>query len=218
MRKRLSVTALILAVLMIALCCAACGGEKTIIGTWRYTVDFEEIVRAKTPLDTLSGDELTYAEKMLEIYKDVTGVVVMEFKEDGTYSISADQETMASALEDLKANLSDILPDLIGILGQDMSEFEAQIQANGYTIEMYIDALFSQLDLNSLTENLSSSGRYRLDGDKLYTSDQDGTIDESHYLIIELSGSKLKITEAVGSDSGDSMLAGIYLPMELTRA
>ena len=88
----------------------------------------------------------------------------------------------------------------------------------GYTMDAYIDTMFSQMNLNSIAEGVLSSGKYRFDGEKFYPSDDSGAIDESHYLIIDISGNTLTITDAVGLNDSGSMFASQAFPIEFARA
>lgn len=245
MKKLLSVAALLMAVLMIAMCCAACGDDKntdptsaatqagadvttpaedvtpgSIVGTWKLSLDFDKIIEAtkEEALASVDDQQKEFMEEMFKCFNGVSMTMVMEYKEDGTYQSYVDETSAEAAFALIKENLKGLLPSMFEALGVSAEEMESQLTAAGYTMDSYVDLVFDQMDTSGLTDDMVTEGVYRLDGNKLYASGSDGEIDENSYAVVELSAGTLKVTEIVGQDSDNALFNEAFLPLVFTKA
>ena len=228
MKKTISAASLLLAVLMIAMCCVGCGDSKSdssadtgsIVGKWSYTLDYDTI------LDTAMGQTLAdaddqqkaYMESLLEAFEGVSLTLWMDFKADGTYSLSADEAELTSAMDSVKAKLKEKLPEMLAALGMSSEDMESQLSQAGYTMDSYVDLLLSQMDTTSMIEQMKKGGVYLLEGDKLYvSSDDNNEIDKTSYVVVSISGSTMKVTEVVSDDDSSTAFPKELLPLTLTK-
>lgn len=239
MKKFLSAAALLLAVLMIAMSCVACGENKadtpaadtdataavatqapaedptpaSIVGKWKYDFSFDVLLDAvkDEALEGATGSQKEFMEIMFTAFNGVSMTMIMEFDANGTVKTSADKDSVDAAFAKIKENLKALMPDMFAALGVSSSDIDSQLAAAGYTMDQYVDLLFSQMDTASLTDQMSSEDQYRLDGDKLYGSDDDS------YVTVEITATTLKITGLVGDDGSNPIFTEKFLPMVLTR-
>lgn len=195
MKKSLSIVSLLLAVIMIAMCCVGCGDSKksegnTIVGTWTTELDFDKL------MSTMSGGAGAM-QQMVEMMKDAFSGVKLKlnltFNEDGTCVAAADKDSVEAASEKIRSGLVDTL-SAMG-LPQDQ-----------------VDTVLDSIDLSSMVNG--STKKYETDGNKLYIYDDETGKDEKNYVEYELSSSELKVTKISGEV--EEIPEGI-LPLVLTR-
>ena len=227
MKRFAKVVSLIL-VLCFVFSLAACGKQAAKIdGKWKYTADFEKILKAAKDSDELKESE--EAQKALsvldgpvgDLLKKLKPSVFVELKEDNTMVGSVDNDSLKSSLETLKAGLPDVLPAVMAIL-MDVSEEKAkeQIEDSGMSMEEMTETLMAQFNVDDMlkeatTENLE--GTYRFEDGKLYFAEKGEKIDTSKYLEVELSSDTLKITGIKGLEEKDEKEVQAILPIELER-
>ena len=147
MKKSLSIVSLLLAVIMIAMCCVGCGDSdskksegNTIVGTWTTELDFDKL------MSSMSGDAGAM-QQMVDMMKDaLSGIklkVNLTFNADGTCVAAADKDSAEAASEKLRSGLVDTL-SAMG-LPQDQ-----------------IDTVLNSMDLSSMING--STKKYETDG------------------------------------------------------
>ena len=192
MKKTLSVVALLLAVVMIAMCCVACGEEKeaTIIGKWTTEIEFDKYMDAMPGMVAEAGE---MGEALKEGLAGVSLKMLITFNEDGTFVLAGDKDSAEAASDKIKTALTSALG------------------AMGLSEEM-ISLVAYQFDISSMVDG--QKGKYEIDGSKLYLYTEDEPKDDSKYLEFELSSSELKVTKVVGEvESVPEKL----LPLVLTK-
>lgn len=231
MKRALSIVALLLAVVMIAMCCVGCGDEKKddskdgnkgiipaveteepteaptealgIVGKWCYTMQFSDVISAaKEQIMGQAGDQMRgFYEEYFKAFDGVSIDLYMEFGNNSEFTGRIDSSTVDAAIAQIRANIKDRLPAMVESLGVSMDVYEAGLAQQGYTVDDFIDQMIEGMDFENSLK-LDSTGQYRLDGDRLYTAGANGGIDESTYAVVEISYDKLLITDIVG-DSTD---------------
>ena len=207
MKKCLSMIALLLAVVMIAMCCAACGDDKktddasggsnnaSIIGKWATTIDFD-----KLPSSALGQDgETVMTEEMLKSFEGVKVNMTISFNEDGTTLVSMAEESAKTVLEIVKKLMVEAMTP--ALIAQGVAEDQ---------VEAYVQNAMSDINVNTLTGG--QSGKYELDGSKLYIFDDKK--DQNEYMEIEVSSSEIKVTNVVGDGK---YVNSAMLPLTLTK-
>lgn len=192
MKKTLSVVALLLAVVMIAMCCVACGDDKdaAVVGKWTTEIEFDKYMDSMPGMGEEAGE---MGDVLKETLSGVTVKLYVTLNEDGTALISADKDSAEAASDKIKNALTSALA------------------AMGMPQEM-IDSTASMFDISSMVDG--QKGKYEVDGNKLYVYEEDGQKDDSRYLEFEVSSSELKITKVVGVDE---QIPENLLPLVLTK-
>lgn len=193
--------ALVLALVMM-LSLTACGGEqKKLVGTWEGTLDlapaYNEAMSAEVVVDQyLTIDELNI-------------VVLMTFREDGTYDLTVTDES----IDHVMAHLREVLKKGIGeylmmILGEEVE---------GMTIDEVLEMLEFDLDamveesvtpemIEELSSELTATGTYNAEDGKLYMSDGFGEGEAATFDYYSLEGDTLTLESPGVPDESTEML------------
>jgi len=166
-------------------------------GTWSANLDFTEMLKKEVG----SEEQALFDGIKFELVFNFT------FNEDGTYSLTVDEDafdkTKSDMIDALAKNVIPILKSTEESL-KDMSDEEVIAYYEQLSGEKWDDfiAEFKQemddeLDAADLASDINTSGKYKVDGDKLYLSDDvTAEPDESEYLVIKLnSNTSFSITE-----------------------
>lgn len=207
--KKLVVGIMLLSMIMSL---TACGTKSEgIVGTWVGPVDMTELLNAEMEaLGEGVGEYFTF--------NDCSINIIVEYKEDGTQSVTIDKDSMSDFVDKFKdvfaSGMGEYMETVLADSGMDMS-FDDFLASQGTTIEEFVDEycnedMFSQY----VTE---SEGKYKLEGDKLYEAEEDGTFSED-YILIDLSGDQMVWKEAVyASDSSEANVYEAMLPITFER-
>lgn len=194
--------------LVLALCLVfslgGCAKKSAVLGQWKATVEMadqiKQIIQSEDEESFLEGFELDSFAMELNA----------EFKEDGTYSIASDPASVENAMQSLKGALKEPIRKYYESLGWD-------VDAYGIDLDQVVDQIFEEASDDQFMEEMSFSGKYRLDGDKLYLSDSvDTAPDESSYAVLEIKDGTMSITDITGMDEEDEELRQV-LPLVFTR-
>lgn len=163
-----------IAALLLALCMifalAACSSAsqasaptpepKTIVGAWNAKLNFVEF----------AGEDLG---DMAEIFKDINFDMVLEMKEDKTFSMAMDA---TSAMPALKEAFSTYLTKMIEAEGMTVEQFE---ELSGGTLDQLIEEALGELDFSEM--DVSSSGTYTEENGKLVLTEENGSAMEGSW-------------------------------------
>ncbi len=206
--------ALVLSAVLLVGVLAGCGGDKSasgdsLEGTWRANLDMTDMFNEQMAAGGM-GEFMNISEFGI--------TMVMEFKSDGTYSLSADEDALASSMEGLKEELKSsataYLENMLKEQGLDMSVEDA-LAASGMSLDDMLNQIFSEESMNELTAGMKSEGQYKAEDGKLYTSDSVDEAPGDSYESYTLDGDTLTL------DAGDSEVpSGLedLLPLVFTRA
>jgi len=211
LRTMLLAAVLVLSMVMLA----GCGGKKEkdkFIGTWETTLEMASYLN-----DAVSGGDQEMAK-----YVNIDSFALkmnFTFKDDGTYAISVDPDTLTSAMENFKGTFSQgmtsYLEEMMKSQGVEMSVDEALDTLYGMTMDELVEQSMGDFDMESMSEDMAAEGNWKVDDGKLFLSDgTDYEVDEEIYDTYEFDGENLKLLESVGTDDED--LAGFY-PLTLTK-
>lgn len=209
MKKRKTLTAFLLAAVML-LGFTGCGEKPAaIVGSWRGEVDYAVLFNEK-----LAQEEI---EDITVDHFRVT--MTYTFCEDGTYYGVTDAESVYAARDalehDFEKRLRIAFDNMLDTAGEDIS-LEQAMNLYGPDMENQITGLANMLCEALVVEeayvDMRLEGQYLLDGDRLHLSaDLASTIDPAIYDIIELDEDTLTFVDAVGAENFD-----LY-PIVLTR-
>ena len=190
----------------------------TIVGTWRYTIDFEQALASSGESADLSALG-AMGEGFADLFKGLSMVVVLDLREDGTFTFSFDEASVKAAVDGMISKMGEILPSLIASMsGMSEEEFMAALAEAGMTMEDLIQQSMAQVNTEDITKELQASskeGTYRYQDGKLYLTGKDEEEKNDQYLVVELSANELKVVSA--SENVDFEEFKNFLPMVFTR-
>ena len=210
MKKRIALLLSFVLVLSLALC--ACGGGKkaTIVGTWKANIDLAEAFNEEMAASGM-GDFINIESFNLPL--------VMTFNEDGTGSMTVDQEAMTATIDklaaDLTAGLEAYFTEYFASMGIEMDLDEA-LAASGLSMDDLVDEFKAEFAGEEAFAEFTNEFKYKAEDGKLYMSeDLDSEISDT-YNTYELKGNTLTLN--IGTEELDEEMAKYLFPMTLTRA
>ena len=178
-----------------------------VVGKWVTTVDLTEYLN-----NNMVASDPTMAAYFN--FENLNMTVYFTFNEDGTGGSEADKESVEAMLESLKEGMIGgfkvMLQELLDAQGIPMTVDE-YLAAAGLDLEDMFDDSMNVEDMG--LDDLSGTGFYMVEGNKLFMFDEDGLFDEKEYFVFSMKDGNL-IFEAVGNDP-DGMGAYV-LPLVLT--
>lgn len=200
---------LMMMVLAFSLC--ACGDtSKELIGTWETVLDYSTVMKDEMGSDYEDMD-VTFDLKM-----------VLEFHEDGTYSMYADEEyaaqTVDKFVEDLIAYDTEATYAQYEESGMSREEVdEAMQQQYGCTLAEYVEEVYSSsFDADELVSDMHSDGVYEAKGDKLFMDEVE--VSPNVYDVFTIEGDTLTVDIPEGAEvDADEMVEGIDYPLTFTK-
>lgn len=159
-----------------------CGCEKTesIVGDWNTQIDLSKALQEILKTETSS---------------DLTVSAKLTFREDGSFSLAADQKSLEKALDTFLDDLKDSLKekDENGNLDKILSFF-------GTNTDAIADALQGDLDLEDLAEQASISGFYKTVGNHLFLFQEKDSKLPGSYIEFQLEGDTLTLNKHIGAN------------------
>ena len=209
MKKRIALLLSFVLVLSLVLC--ACGGQKaTIVGTWKANVELAEAFNAEMAAAGM-GDFINLESFSLPL--------VMTFNEDGTGSMTVDQEAMTASIDklaaDLTAGLEAYFTEYFTSMGLEIDLDEA-LAASGLSMDDLVEEMKAEFAGEDAFAEFTNEFKYKAEDGKLYMSeDLESEISEV-YNTYELKGNTLTLD--IGTEEIEEEMAAILFPMTLTRA
>lgn len=210
MKKRIALLLSFVLVLSLALC--ACGGEKkdTLVGTWKANIELAEAFNEEMAAAGM-GDFINLESFALPL--------VMTFNEDGTGSMTVDQEAMTATIDklaaDLTAGLESYFTEYFASMGIEMDLDEA-LAASGLSMDDLVEEMKAEFAGEDAFAEFTNEFKYKAEDGKLYMSeDLDSEISDT-YNTYELKGNTLTLN--AGTEELDEEMAKYLFPMTLTRA
>jgi len=211
MKKITKLIALVLA-LALVLSLTACAGKASIVGTWKYTLDFKKLMEASGELSTEGGeDNQEMVDAMVKLFDGLTMVLVMDLKEDNTFVLSTDEASLKAAAEKMKERIPDLLKTMFG--GEE--GLNAMLETSGQTMDEITESFSEQFNVDDMKLE-ETKGTYTYEEGKLVLTPEDG---EATTMTVELSAKELKVTALDSKDADDDMAEALksVLPMVFTK-
>lgn len=211
MKKITKLIALVLA-LALVLSLTACAGKASIVGTWKYTLDFKKLMEASGELSTEGGeDNQEMVDAMVKLFDGLTMVLVMDLKEDNTFVLSTDEASLKAAAEQMKERIPDLLKTMFG--GEE--GLNAMLETSGQTMDEITESFSEQFNVDDMKLE-ETKGTYTYEEGKLVLTPEDG---EATTMTVELSAKELKVTALDSKDADDDMAEALksVLPMVFTK-
>lgn len=227
--KLLSLT-LVLALVLSLTACAGLGGAKASIeGTWKYNMDVMKMMEASGEMDDMFGEDSGMTEEQMQdlvkvfkkLFDGVDLTMVLDLKEDKTFTLAMDETAAKSAGEKLAERMPEIMPELIAAMfgGQDaLNEMMEEYDMTMDDITSLFGDEFNAEDLLEGLEDASVKGSYTYDNGKLVLSSEDSD-DEPATLTVELSAEELKVTaiDSANADEEELEMFKSLLPVVFVR-
>lgn len=195
---------LLIMVLAVSLC--GCGNTaKKLYGTWETTIDYSYAIEEGL------GSEFE------DFHHDFDIKMMFEFKEDGTYSMYADeestQETYDNWINALVPYLAEMMYEECKESGMSREDVDTVVQEQyGCSVEEYmLEEIKSEVDIDEYISQMKSDGVFKAKGDKLY-------LDEDGYDVFTVENDTLTIDIPEGAVvEDDEMIEGIEYPLVFTK-
>lgn len=208
MKKRIALLLSFVLVLSLALC--ACGGDKggsetktTIVGTWKVDIDMADMFNEEMAAAGM-GDFINISSFNMPL--------IMEFNEDGTGSMSVDNDGLQKSIEGLADDMAEGMESYFASMGLDLDELLA---AEGMSMDDFIDEMMAEINTEDMGAEFTHEFNYKAEDGKLYMSeDLDSEVSTETYNTYEIKGSTLTLD--AGNEEIDSELAFLF-PMTLKR-
>lgn len=198
-------------VMLLALSLCGCGNTaKKLYGTWETSFDLSGIIEEEM------GDEFEGFHEEFEI------TLLLEFSEDGTFKMYADEEKMSDTLDTYLESLSSFGADMIyeqleetGMTRDQVDEYiEEQF---GMSVQEYmLDELHNSIEVGDLAAEVETEGVYEAKGKKLYMDEYE--VAPNAYDIFSVEDDTLTIdaaTEEIAEDA--ELIEGFSYPYVFKR-
>ena len=200
MKKLLAILLAVFMLLGLAACENGVDEKPTIVGTWEGTVDLGKALKIAAKKDI-------YAPLLLDI--------TYTFNADGTYSATADKDSVETMLDGLVDVMIEVMYD------PDM-DLEAELAKEGVTMEEFKEQFVDSMGMNvdQVMPNLTMNGVYKYEDGKLFSTNDKESLDAGDYVeinYITLTTDTMTITDAEQDGEKLSELVPDMFPMVFTR-
>ena len=205
-----------------ALLLTGCGKPETVVGKWKGTVNLAEVwnqgLQSALSETGMNADPLKVSSFNLDL--------IMEFTEDGAYSVAWDKESAKKSLEGLRPTLESgmrrMLEEAIQKANPDLT-LEDYLNNSGMSLEDMVEEIISSANMDELVDELVDSeadGTYAAKDGKLFFGDSGADeVKEDEYMEYSFDGGKLILDNphSNGALDSDFLSADQFFPITLTR-
>ena len=178
------------------------GGEVTIVGTWKGTMNLAAAMAAAT---------------QMEIDEPLELGVTFTYNADGTYSARVDEDSF----EDFAETMVDLAIELsVSMSGNPDFDLEAELAKAGMTMEEFREQLKTSMDIDQMREETEENGFYKYEDGKIYTAEDKEDLEAGDYIEIThitLTSSKMTVTDIEQDGEKMSEVMPDMFPMVFTR-
>lgn len=198
MKKAVSIILCLVLVLSMLLTMTGCGEQSKFIGKWRGEIDLADMINEQFAADETMSQYLNIDSFEFSF--------TFEFKDDGTYSQSLDEDSLEDAMDDfiddVVDGMEDYMDDEAKKLGLTTSDV---LSASGYnSVREMVEESYSETSFEEITGELNNEGNFKVADGKLYLSDgKDYAIDEEQYYTYEITEDKIVLKETFIEDEQD---------------
>ena len=212
MKKLVSlVLAVCLAVGMMATM-SGCFGNK-LVGKWEADIDMRDYMMKELG----SNEEINIA-KYLKL--DSFNIpMIVEFGKDGKYNVNIDEKKFTKEIDKFKGALKDALygvfKDMLKVDSNDA--VDVAIKAQGMSMEDLMKSFDSEVNLDTLFDEVKSKGKYEYDAKDGELSFEESGSDDEETWTIELKGDKFKVTDYESDDDDEAEMFKNLLPITFEK-
>lgn len=201
-------------VLLVVAVYVSTADERALVGEWKATVDMTDYLQEEM-------SQLPEFGSYMEV-TDFSFVVYYTFYDDYTYKASVDEDSVNTAMENVKADLKDALyayaEDVMRQNGLNMPA-ETMFALSGTSVDEIIEEAFSAESMEDIADEFFNEGNFEADDGKLYMSDgYDYAVDPNSYETYELSDNQLVLTSGVDPEFDEEDLAAYPITFEKVTA
>ena len=211
MKKLTKLLALVLA-LALVFSLTACAGKTSIVGTWKYTMDYNKLMESMSETegtDAEDEDMKGMLDAMNKLFEGLTMVIVLDLKEDNSFTMSTDEASMKAANELIKERMPDFLKSMFGEDG-----LKAML-GEGQTMDDLVNNYAEEFNTDDM-EMEETKGTYTYADGKLVLTPEG---EEAATMTVELSAKELKVTAIDAKEDDEDMMEAFskMLPMVFTK-
>ena len=212
MKKLTKLLALVLA-LALVFSLTACAGKTSIVGTWKYTMDYNKLMESMSETegtDAEDEDMKGLVDAMNKLFEGLTMVIVLDLKEDNTFTMSTDEASMKAANELIKERMPEFLKTMFG--GEE--KLNAML-GEGQTMDDLVNNYAEEFNTDDM-EMEETKGTYTYEDGKLVLTPEG---EEAATMTVELSAKELKVTAIDAKEDDEDMMEAFskMLPMVFTK-
>lgn len=201
-------------VLLVVAVYVSTADERALVGEWKATVDMTDYLQEEM-------SQLPEFGSYMEV-TDFSFVVYYTFYDDYTYKASVDEDSVNTAMENVKADLKDALyayaEDVMRQNGLNMPA-ETMFALSGTSVDEIIEEAFSAESMEDIADEFFNEGNFEADDGKLYMSDgYDYAVAPNSYETYELSDNQLVLTSGVDPEFDEEDLAAYPITFEKVTA
>ena len=207
--KKIKKLLAVVMIMVLAMSLCGCGNTaKKLYGSWEMTVDFSKEIES----------ELNEPEFHAPL--DVT--LVVQFNEDGTFEMYADEASTTESLNGWLEAFVDFTVEQTYVEYEEMGmsrEEVDQAMMDQYGMgmkEMMDEAMADSISVEDVVAELQTSGVWEAKGDKLYMDEVEVAADTYDNFTVEGDTLTLTIPEGAEVDAAD-MMEGMEYPLVFTR-
>ena len=193
--------ALLLALAMM-LSLAACGSEqKKLVGTWEGTLDLASAYNEAMSAEAIVDQYLTIDELNI--------VVLMTFREDGTYDMTVTDESIDNVMVHLREVFKQGIGEyLMMILGEDVDgmTLDEVLEMLEFDLDAMVEESITPEMIEELSSELTASGTFSAEDGKLYMSDGFGEGEVATFDFYSLEGDTLTLESSGVADESTEMM------------
>lgn len=212
MKRNLTKIISVMLVLVMAVGLSGCANEKSaVLGTWKANVNLADYVNQGMAQEDASAAEYLSVDSFYL-------TMVLTLREDNTYTVSLDESTVDTAMEqfkqDIRGGMEQYLVDMMAESGIEATIDEI-MEAAGTSMEELLEQAFTDEMVHQIVDEARSEGKFKVKSGKLYLSaGLDYEVDDNVYDNYKVDGNTLTLLDYVGEDDG---FLGMY-PITFTKA
>lgn len=191
-----------------------------IAGLWKYTLEFGTIMETEMLGDTIDDPSVSeeQKDKILDafgkLFRGVEVIMCMDLKEDGSYEMKMDEDSLQAAADQMSANIPDAMPDLLcAMIGCELDELNEILSTMGVTMDDMVADMSESLNPEEMMSGMDPvSGEYTYEDNELVMVNDEGN---TTVMTAELNGNELIVTDIDGESELNEY--GALFPMIFVR-
>lgn len=190
-------------------------------GAWGYPLDYLTLLQyGSAQTEQLDNTTASFE----EVFDGITLKMNLDLQDDGSYALGVDEGSAITAVQLILSKLSEnVLPLVTGMMGMSEEELTAAVEAQGMTMEEFLErmeaSLREQMNPGKLAASMQAytqTGSWRCVDGKLYLVEEGGLVDPEQYVTVELRSGTLVVTGVSDSSQNNPMYLSEF-PAVLTR-
>lgn len=210
MKKTKKILSLILLVVL-AMSLVGCGKKDTsdqLIGTWELTFDYSAVIESELPSD-YDG-----------FHEDFDLTVRLTFNDDGTFEMYADEDALASELQNYLEGLAQFATEVtyeeFDAQGISKAEADEMVQEQyGMSIYEYMLDQFSSITVEDIASEIYTGGVYEARGDEVHMDEY--KVQDNVFDVFTVEGNTLTLNPPAGAEYESTGIEGFDYPYVFTR-